>query len=391
MNLSEYVSAIEANLRPGNATEHTHRAALSSLIESLEPGITATNEPKRIAVGAPDYVITRNGSGLDLPVGYIEAKKVGEDLRQVERSEQLKRYLPSLSNLVLTDYLDFRWYLDGELRASASLGAPDSKGAIRRDKAGAEAVRELLGNFLAQSPPHLSSPRDLAERMAGLTHLLRDHVLRVLNGPDEGGLGAQLQAFRRTLVPDLDPEGFADMYAQTVAYGLFAARAATPYAPNFSRYTASQHLPRTNPFLRRFFNEIAGPDLDERVAWLVDALAGLLAVADMSAVLKDFGRRTRREDPVVHFYRDVPREVRPPPAREPGRLLHAGACGLLHGALRGQADRESARQATGADRPAHRRARPRARHRHVPVRRDTAHLRGVRRAQRPRLLAGLRG
>ncbi len=137
MNLSEYVSAIEANLRPGNATEHTHRAALSSLIESLEPGITATNEPKRIAVGAPDYVITRNGSGLDLPVGYIEAKKVGEDLRQVERSEQLKRYLPSLSNLVLTDYLDFRWYLDGELRASASLGAPDSKGAIRRDKAGA--------------------------------------------------------------------------------------------------------------------------------------------------------------------------------------------------------------------------------------------------------------
>jgi hypothetical protein len=304
MDLGEYVRRVEAELRAGNATEHTYRAALQELIESLEPHVRATNEPKRTHVGAPDYVVSRDGAtAVPLPIGFVEAKDVGIDLAREERSEQLTRYRSSLSNLVLTDYLSFRWYLDGELRATASLGAADSRGRVVRAKGGAEAVLELLRGFLAQAPPQLRNPRELAERMARLTHMLREHVLRVLSGEgEEGTLHAQLQAFRRTLVPDLEAEDFADMYAQTVAYGLFAARAATPFAPSFSRLSAPHLLPRTNPFLRRFFNEIAGPDLDDRVAWLVDALAALLGAADMGEILKDFGRRTRREDPVVHFY-----------------------------------------------------------------------------------------
>jgi len=302
VNLAEYISRIERNLRAGNATEHTHRAALAALIDGLEPGqIHATNEPRRSAFGAIDYVVSRASSGL--PIGHIEAKDVGLDLGSVEKGEQLTRYRRALSNLILTDYLEFRWYLDGGLRATARLGTPDRNGAIKRDKAGGQAVLDLLRGFVAQSPPTVGNPRELAERMAELTHALRDQVLVVLSAEGEqGNLHAQLRAFRQTLVPDLDAESFADMYAQTVAYGLFAARAATPIAPNFSRMSAPFLLPRTNPFLRRFFNEIAGPDLDERVSWLVDALAALIGAADIAQVLREFGRRTRREDPVVHFY-----------------------------------------------------------------------------------------
>jgi len=103
------------------------------------------------------------------------------------------------------------------------------------------------------------------------------------------------------LIESLTPAQFADMYAQTLCYGLFAARCNTP-AQGFTRQVAATALPKTNPFLRKLFHTIAGPDLDERIAWAVDQLAQLLARADMAAILADFGKRTRREDPVVHFY-----------------------------------------------------------------------------------------
>ncbi len=160
--VQEYLKKIEANLRAGNATEHTHRAALAELIEALEPGITATNEPKRSSVGAPDYIVSRDGAGLALPVGYIEAKDVGDTLPKTEKTDQLKRYRQSLPNLILTDYLQFRWYLDGEIQQTASLGTADRQGRIALDAAGSEAVRALLGAFLAQAPPQLGNPRELA-------------------------------------------------------------------------------------------------------------------------------------------------------------------------------------------------------------------------------------
>jgi type I restriction-modification system DNA methylase subunit len=114
-------------------------------------------------------------------------------------------------------------------------------------------------------------------------------------------LHAQLGAFRQVLIESLTTDQFADMYAQTLAYGLFAARCNSG-AKGFTRQIAASALPKTNPFLRKLFNTIAGPDLDGRIAWAVDHLADLLARADMAAILEDFGQRTRQEDPVVHFY-----------------------------------------------------------------------------------------
>ena len=106
-SLSHYLKTIESSLRVGNATEHTHRPALKTLLESFDLNVTATNEPKRIACGAPDFIVTR----ADLTIGYIEAKDVGKSLTATERSDQLKCYLRALNNLILTDYLEFRWYV----------------------------------------------------------------------------------------------------------------------------------------------------------------------------------------------------------------------------------------------------------------------------------------
>ena len=125
-----YIHTIEKELALGNATEHTHRPALKALFESLSEGVVATNEPRRVDCGAPDFVLTIGSA----TIGYVEAKDVGKNLDEVEKSEQLKRYRDSLTNLIVTDYLEFRWYIDGKLRLPARLGTPDMDGRIKRDK-----------------------------------------------------------------------------------------------------------------------------------------------------------------------------------------------------------------------------------------------------------------
>ena len=127
----EYLRAIEKKLVLGDATEHTHRSALEALVESLIPGVTATNEPKHIECGAPDFIVRKG----PLTIGYIEAKDIGKSLDEAEKSEQLERYRDSLTNLILTDYLEFRWYVDGNLCVTARLGSPTKEGRIKWDKA----------------------------------------------------------------------------------------------------------------------------------------------------------------------------------------------------------------------------------------------------------------
>ncbi len=298
-SFSGYIHAIEKKLATGDATEHTHRAALGALVESLASGVSATNEPKHIECGAPDFVIRK---GV-ITVGYIEAKDIGVSLDVTEKSDQLKRYLNSLTNLILTDYLEFRWYVDGEKRLSARLGTATKDGKIKRDTDGIQAAAELLTVFLEHQADKVGTPQELARRMARLAHMIRDLIIEAFKQESESGsLHNQLSAFRDNLIPDLSPEYFADMYAQTITYGLFAARCAAPDNKDFTRQNAAYLLPKTNPFLRKLFNTIAGPELDDRIAWLVDDLAQILAQADMEAILKNFGKHSGKENPVVHFY-----------------------------------------------------------------------------------------
>ena len=297
--LQVYFQEVNQVYQGQNATEHSYRPALKKLMESLDSGIQAINEPKRIACGAPDFVI-KNGV---LDVGHIEAKDIGVSLKKAEKTAQMGRYFQALGNLILTDYLEFRWYVQGELKLSASLGTIDKNKKIKVDQEGIQEVDQLLQQFLLAKVPQITTPKDLAKRMASLAQLMRDAIKTALNDVDKGGtLREQLESFQRVLIKDLTVEQFADMYAQTICYGLFAARCNTDNVQTFSRETAAFKLPKTNPFLRSIFGQIAGPDLDDRISWAVDNLARILQQTEMAEILKNFGKRTRREDPVVHFY-----------------------------------------------------------------------------------------
>jgi hypothetical protein len=300
-----YRRQIERELQAGNATEHTHRPALKILLESLAPKITATNEPKRVECGAPDFVISRMAAHGPVTIGHLEAKDVGEDLNDWEKDDQLKRYLHALPNLILTDYLEFRWYVEGELRQTARLAHVGKGGKLAPEKNGAEAVTDLLAASLTREAESINDPKTLALRMARLTHFIRDMIVTAFGAKAASATLRDLHgAFERALIPDLPIPQFADMFAQTLAYGLFAARC-NHHGPkgSFKRLGAASEIPKTNPFLRQLFETITGNALDEEpFVGFVDDLAQLLADTDIGAVLADFGKRTARQDPVVHFY-----------------------------------------------------------------------------------------
>ena len=285
----------------GNATEHTFRGDLKLLLEGMQAGVTATNEPKRQKCGAPDYQVTRG----DLTLGYIEAKDVGISLEDTEDTEQLKRYLPALENLILTDYLEFRWYVRGEQRLEASAGKWNKKsGKLLQNTAGIAQLETLLKSFLDQTPQVITAAQPLAERMAHLTHLIRDVVLEAIKNDE---LSADLKdlwtAFEKTLVPNLQAADFADMYAQTLAYGLFAARVNHKGPGSFNRIKAGREIPKTNPLLQKLFFTLTGPGMDDEPhIGFVDDLATVLEHADIEAILQDFGRRSGHVDPIFHFY-----------------------------------------------------------------------------------------
>lgn len=307
--VSTYLNAIKQNLAAANATEHTHRPALQQLIQSLAKGIQATNEPKhRTDCGAPDFVVMKTKGHL--PIGHIEAKDTHVSLADAHKSEQLKRYREYLPNLILTNYIDFRWYVNGKEWGQASLGSLDSAGKLKTSAPQQQQVEKLLADFLAQTPQQINSAKALAERLARLTHMTRDIVVESFTRHKATATLKDLrEILAKTLIPDLLNDDqipqFADLYAQTLTYGLFAAKChhAQHGGGEFDLNEAASEIPKTNPLLRQLFNNITGPDFNEEpYAGFVREIVAVLDNTNIDKVLEDFGRAGVRQDPVLHFY-----------------------------------------------------------------------------------------
>ncbi len=305
MTVQEYTDRLNIRFKTGISTEHTYRGDLQQLIESLVPEVSATNEPKRQKCGAPDYIITKK----DIPVGFIEAKDIGDkDLSGAKRTgnkEQFDRYKASLGNLIFTDYLDFHLYHNGQFVTKIAIGEV-SNGGITPLSENHLQFTNLIKDFCEQVGQTIKSPKKLAEMMAGKARLLADIIERALTSDSDNNedstLKEQMVAFKEILIHDITPKGFADVYAQTIAYGMFAARLHDPTLPTFSRQEAAELIPKTNPFLRKLFGYIAGPDIDDRIKWIVDSLVEIFLACDVAELLQDYGKATQMEDPIIHFY-----------------------------------------------------------------------------------------
>jgi predicted helicase len=307
MTIQDYIETVNKRYRTGISTEHSYRGDLQYLLESIATDVYITNEPIRIACGAPDYIITKK----NIPIGYIEAKDIGKPLDSQDYKEQFDRYKKSLPNLIITDYLEFHLYQEGVFALSISI-AHIQNGKIISKPENHESFKNLITDFCVYAGQTITSASKLSKMMAGKARLLANVIDKALTKDEETvnhvneaaniTLKEQLEAFKSVLIHDISPKDFADIYAQTIAYGMFAARLHDPSIEDFSRQEAAELIPKSNPFLRKLFQYIAGYDLDDRIKWIVDALADIFRATDVASLLKDFGKATQQNDPIIHFY-----------------------------------------------------------------------------------------
>ena len=314
MTTAQYIENINKRYKLGNATEHTFRGDLQRLIEDLVPGIRATNEPKRQSCGAPDYILTKK----DIPIGFIEAKDIGDPdldgLKKTGNKEQFDRYKDSLSNLIFTDYLNFHIYRDGEFLLKITIGEVTEKG-IKPIPENFERFEQYIKDFCLYIGQTIKSSKKLAQMMAGKARLLSEVIEKALLSDEQNSenstLQDQMSAFKQILIHDITPKGFADVYAQTIAYGMFAARTNDPTLTTFNRQEAFELIPKSNPFLKKLFGYIAGLEVDDRIKWIVDDLVNIFLACNVEEMLKTYGKSSKTEDPIIHFYEDFLSEYDP--------------------------------------------------------------------------------
>ncbi|MFO0704417.1 MAG: type ISP restriction/modification enzyme [Candidatus Andersenbacteria bacterium] len=296
-----FIDEVRKKQTQSEAREHAYRPLLENLLSALlSDKYSVINDPAKVGHNAPDFLIKQG----EVPCGYIEAKDITVDLSDKAVQKQAERYLEAFDSLILTNYREFRFYLHDEEYAKLTLDDKTSEADLKR-------FTDLVTQFVQIAPTKIKSAKQLAEIMAHKSRIMRDVVIGLLKEQDQtGDIQGQYQAFKQVLIRDLTIEQFADMYTQTLTYGLFVARYFDDSLKNFSRHEAQDLLPPANPLLRKFFGHIAGSSFEPRLAWIIDDLIQAYRAADVSVIMhKEFEQKSK--DPVLHFYETYLQEYDP--------------------------------------------------------------------------------
>ncbi|UVO55294.1 type ISP restriction/modification enzyme [Sphingomonas sp. SUN039] len=305
MQVEAYLESVRKTYASGSATEHSYRPALQALFAAIDPALSVINEPKKSEAGMPDFLFDRGG----VPVGWAEAKDIDKDVIRLKgySVEQRKRYERAYPNLIYTNGVDFEFIREGVQVHFVSIA--DFMGQLGGLQPKPDCFDELarqLKLFAEAKPISIRSAKKLAEMMAAKAAIIKDEVGIALKDDPEfrSGLGGQFKSFKANLLPALEPDEFADIYAETITYGMFAARFHDDSLDTFSRAEALEKLPASNPFLKGLFEYIAGPSLPNRLKYIVDDLVQVMRASDPHSLFEGYGKFTARNDPFVHFYED---------------------------------------------------------------------------------------
>ncbi len=307
--LQAYLKKIFEIANRGDAREESYYSALEELLTEYaesagKKNIHITTLPKKTEAGNPDF---RIWDGKQHIVGYIEAKPpTTEYLDQVETTEQLKRYLRIFPNLILTNFFEFRLYRNGSLIDSVRI----AKAYIVHKLKTVPPVEnesdflKLFEKFFSFSLPKVYNAKTLAIELAKRTSFLKDEVIaEELKEEEKKGTGFILEfyeAFKKYLISGLKKEEFADLYSQTITYGLFAAR--TRSENGFNRKLAYDKIPPTIGILKDVFHFISLGKPPTAMEWTIDDISEVLAVTDLNKILHQYFHEHKGKDPVVHFY-----------------------------------------------------------------------------------------
>ncbi|MCK4478389.1 N-6 DNA methylase [Candidatus Bathyarchaeota archaeon] len=294
--------------RQGDAREESYYSALETLLSDFaiskrKKEIRVTSQPKKTDAGNPDF---RVWDGRQKIVGYVEAKTPDKNLDDVEKTEQVKRYRTTFPNFILTNFFEFRFYRGSSLVDKVRIADPIAIHTLKGipSVTNEEAFENLLEKFFSFSFPSITSAQPLAVELAKRTRFLRDEVIaEELREAEKNGIGKIIgfyEAFQRYLIRGLTKEQFADLYSQTITYGLFASRMRCE--GDFNRRLAVYDIPRSIGILREMFEFISLGDLPPQLEWIVDEISNVLANVDVKKIFSEYYHNKKGEDPVFHFY-----------------------------------------------------------------------------------------
>jgi len=308
----EYLTKVFEKYNTGDASERTYYPVLEDLLnkfsETTPVKAQVIIEAKRTSVGVPDFKVKTD---KDLLIGYVEAKDLGADLDRVDQ-QQLEKYLKEYPKLIYTNFIEFRLYESGQQIQSVQISQPITL-TLKTPVLDNEAkLAGLLEKFFSEVVPEVYTSKRLAELLAHKTRVIKDLLIEEINLKDDEVTPTEelLEAFKKTLIPNLDPDQFADMYAQTITFGLFVGRLNSGDSL-FNRVTATEYVPKTIPLLRKIFNLISSEDLPSHIKWHVEEVADILAHAKIEKIKKEFFAEGKGRDPIIHFYETFLKEYDP--------------------------------------------------------------------------------
>jgi len=309
MTIQEYVDKITKLYRSGIASEQFYRRDLKNLVESYVPDFVIVNGPAKTACNTPDYLITKR----NIPVGYIETLNIDKPLENPEINKELDLCKKSLANLILTNYFEFHLYQDGTLTSLVSI-AEIQDGKIISKPGNHLSAEALIKEFLSYQRPFISSALKLSNKMANTAQLLACVIENVIIQDEKESKNQNYKPLKITLKEQLSDIGtalrndisaieLADIYAQTISYGMFAARLyGGPALEEFTRQNAAELIPLSYHLLRKLFQYLAGNNLDDRIIWIIDYLADLFRATDIAALLDHFKKTASQDDPFTNFH-----------------------------------------------------------------------------------------
>ena len=306
--MNSYLKNILQITQQGDAREESYYGTLEKLLDQFArknqyKAVKITTLPKKTEAGNPDF---RVWDGTQHIIGYIEAKApTVSDLDHVEESGQLQRYRQTFPNLILTNFFEFRLFRHGMLIDKVRITRPFVIQKLLTLPPVENQVEffKLLQTFFDFSLPKIQDSKTLAVELAKRTRFLKDEVITEELKEEEKGRGFILsfyEAFKKYLINGLTKADFADLYSQTITYGLFAAR--TRAKNGFNRKLAYDNIPQTIGILRDVFQFISLGSLPHQMEWIIDDISEILTVTDVHQLLHDYYHEGKGRDPIIHFY-----------------------------------------------------------------------------------------
>ncbi|MHB8854540.1 MAG: type ISP restriction/modification enzyme [Ignavibacteriaceae bacterium] len=299
-----YLSNLFKTYQKGDAREESYYKHLADFITEFSNSerkrkIDVTILPKKTEAGNPDF---RIWDGRQKIIGYIEAKDLGVDLDRIEDSEQLGRYLSTFPNVILTNFTEFRLYRNGERVEKISIARPFviKKLFTVPPLENEDKLFELLQRFLDFSLPKTYTAKTLAVELAKRTKFLKDEVVSEELKSGTKSIHGFYEAFKEFLIAGINENEFADLYSQTITYGLFAARLRA--GEEFNRKLAFSFIPKSIGILRDIFKYISLEDIPKQMEIIIDDIVEVLAVSDVKKILDQYYHEGKGSDPVLHFY-----------------------------------------------------------------------------------------